>query len=46
MYLAKQMNHIFILQKVPKKGGNSFMNTISVVEEDIADLRKIEKFKK
>jgi hypothetical protein len=32
------MNHIFILEKVPKIGGNNIMNTISIVEENMDQL--------
>lgn len=36
--MAKQMNHIFILERVFKNGKNSLASTISVVEEDPNDL--------
>jgi hypothetical protein len=32
------MNHIFILEKIPKIGGNNIMNTISIVEENMDQL--------
>lgn len=36
--MAKQMNHIFILEKVSKSGKNSLFSTISVVDEDPNDI--------
>lgn len=36
--MAKQMNHIFILERVSKSGKNSLFSTISVVDEDPNDI--------
>lgn len=36
--MTKQMNHIFILERVSKSGKNSLFSTISVVDEDPNDI--------
>ena len=36
VFVAKQMDHIFILERVNKKGNS--INTISLVEEDANDI--------
>ena len=36
--MTKQMNHIFILERVSKSGKNSLFSTISVVDEDPHDI--------
>lgn len=37
IYMAKQMNQIFVLQRVKEKDRDNFMNTIGVISEDLSN---------